>query len=96
MNNLLAKPELTVQEVVSLVEKRLAPYQPTGYRLEVLPNVAHRQGRWWYVVVTAGKSGVRASDYNTRVEKVERDLKRLDNLSVGILPVVPDWMDVLK
>jgi len=37
-----------------------------------------------------------ASDYNGRVEKAERDLKKMDDLHVSILPVVPDWMDTQK
>ncbi len=96
MNNTLDKPNQTAQEVVRLVQERLAPYQPADAALEVLPKAVHQEGRWWYVVVPPSQSITNASDYNDRVEKAERDLKKMDNLSVSILPVVPDWMDAHK
>lgn len=96
MNKTLAAPELTGGDVVALVQKRLAAYQSAEAVLEVLPKAVHREGRWWYVVVPPGESIVNLSDYNARIEKAERDLRRQDNLSVGILPVIPDWMDTLK
>jgi hypothetical protein len=96
MNNTLDKPNHTAQEVVSLVQERLAPYQPADAALEALPKAVHQEGRWWYVVVPPSRSMTNASDYNGRVEKAERDLKKMDNLYVSILPVVPDWMDTQK
>ena len=89
-------PNYTAQEIVSLVQERLTPYQPAGAALEVLPKAVHKEGRWWYVVVPPSQSIVNASDYSGRVEKAEHDLKKLDNLHVSILPVVPDWMDTQK
>jgi hypothetical protein len=48
-------------------------------------------------VVVSPSSGLPpVSDYNTRMEKVERDLQKRDNLSVTILPDVPDWMGTLE
>lgn len=96
MSNVSTKPNHTAQEVVSLVQERLIPYQPADAALKVLPGAVHQEGRWWYVVVPPSQSIVNASDYNGRVEKAERDLKKLDNLHVSILPVVPDWMDAQK
>lgn len=96
MNKTLAAPELTAREVIALVQKRLAAYHSADAVLEVLPNPVHREGQWWYVAVPPGESIVNLSDYNARIEKAERDLRRQDNLSVGILPVIPDWMDTLK
>ncbi len=84
------------QEVAERVQTRLTPYQPAEAALEVLPNYVHQEGRWWYVVVPASKGIVSASDYNRRIEKAERDLYKMDALRVGILPVVPDWMDTHK
>ena len=84
------------QEVVERVEARLAPYQPAEAALEVLPNYVHQEGQWWYVVVPASQGIMSAADYNCRVEKAERDLYKMDALRVGILPVVPDWMDTHK
>jgi len=89
-------PDRTIQDVVSRVQERLTPYQPADAALEVLPKAVHREGRWWYVVVPPSQSIVNASDYNSRVEKAERDLRKWDSLYVSILPVVPDWMDTLK
>lgn len=96
MSKTLTMPELTAQELVARVQQRLAPYQPSGAVMEVLPKPVHQEGRWWYVVVPPITLLTNASDYHTRVEKAERDLKRMDGLTVGILPVVPDWMDALK
>lgn len=96
MNNTLDRPTHTAQEVVRLVQERLAPYQPADVGFIVLPKAVHKEGRWWYVVVPPSGSITYASDYNRRVEKAERDLQKLDNLRVSILPVVPDWMDALK
>ena len=84
--------EWTAQEIIRMVRERLAPYQPDGEALEVLPDVTHKEGRWWYVIVSPDRSGLSVMDYNARVEKVERDLKRLDNANVVVLPDVPDWM----
>ena len=89
-------PNYTVQEIVSLVQERLTPYQPADAALEVLPKAVHKEGRWWYVVVPSSQSIINASDYNGRVEKAERDLKKMDDLYISILPVVPDWMDGQK
>lgn len=96
MSNVVARLNHTSLEIVSLVQERLAPYQPADAALEVLPQAVHQEGRWWYVVVPPSRSIVNASDYNGRVEKAERDLKKMDNLHVSILPVVPDWMDGQK
>lgn len=96
MNDTLTKPNHTAQEVVGLVQERLAPYQPADAALKVLPKAVHKEGRWWYVVVPPSLSIVNLSDYNGRVGKAERDLKKVDNLHVSILPVVPDWMDGQK
>ena len=85
-------PDLSVQEIVAIVERRLAPYRSARHVLEVLPDVAHKEGNWWYVVVSHGQTDVSAADYIARVEKVERDLKRLDGINAVLLPVVPDWM----
>ena len=95
MNQTLT-PNYTDQEIVSLVQERLTPYQPSDFALRVLPKAVHKEGRWWYVVVPPGQSIVNLSDYNGRVEKVERDLRKMDNLHISILPVVPDWMDGQK
>jgi hypothetical protein len=84
--------EWTAEEIIDLVQKRLEPYQPDGDTLNVLPDITHQEGRWWYVIVNPDRSGLSAIDYNARVEKVERDLKRLDNANVIVLPDVPDWM----
>ena len=88
--------EWSAQEIVRLVRERLAPYQPVGETLEVLADVTHKEGRWWYVIVSPDRSGLSAIDYNARVEKVERDLKKLDNANVVVLPDVPDWMSNLQ
>jgi hypothetical protein len=84
--------EWTAEEIISLVRERLNPYQPDGETLEVMSDVTHKEGRWWYVIVSPDRSGLSIIDYNARVEKVERDLKRLDNANVVVLPDVPDWM----
>jgi len=96
MNDMPTKPNHTAQEVVGLVQERLTPSQPADAALEVLPKAVHQEGRWWYVVVPPSRSIINASDYNRRVEKAERDLKKTDNLHVSILPVVPEWMDTQK
>ena len=92
MNKMPTAPELTAQEIISLVRERLAPYQPADNTLDVLPEVTHKEGRWWYVIVSAGRSSITPADYTVRVEKAERDLKKLDNAHVVLLPGVPDWM----
>ncbi len=89
-------PDRSIQDIVSRVQERLTPYQPADAALEVLPKAVHQEGRWWYVVVPPSRSIVNASDYNGRVERAERDLRKLDSLYVSILPVAPDWMDTLK
>jgi hypothetical protein len=88
--------EWTAQEIIGLVRERLEPYQPGDNSLDVLPDVTHREGRWWYVIVSHSRSNISAIDYNARVEKVERDLKRFDNAHVVLLPGVPDWMNNLQ
>ena len=93
MNKAMTPTELTAQEVVSLVRERLDPYQPADRALDVIADVTHKEGRWWYVIVSASRSSISAMDYNARVEKVERDLKKLDNAHVVLLPDVPDWMN---
>ena len=84
---------VTPQKVIRLVQERLTPYQPKDDSLRVLPKAVHQEGRWWYVVVPSSQSIVNASDYNRRVRKAERDLEKLDDLRVTILPVAPGWMD---
>ncbi|MBV9851377.1 MAG: hypothetical protein JO250_17040 [Armatimonadetes bacterium] len=91
--NKTTTPERTAQEIVRLVEERLAPYQPADHTLDVLPDVTHKEGRWWYVIVSSQRSSLNPAEYNARVEKVERDLKKLDNAHVVLLPDVPDWMN---
>ena len=86
----------TAQEVAALVQERLTPYQPFDAPLEVLPKAVHQEGRWWYVVVPPSRSITNASDYSRLVEKVQRDLRKRDNLLVSILPVVPGWMTMHK
>ena len=93
MSKTVTPPELTAQEVVSLVRQRLDPYQPADKALDVVPDFTHKEGRWWYVIVSPSRSSITAIDYNARVEKVERDLKKLDNAHVVLLPDVPDWMN---
>ena len=85
--------EMTGAEILSRVQQRLAPHQPAKYALELVPRVTHKEGQWWYVVVRPSLDDIQAADYNARVERIERDLKRLDNLNVILLPVVPDWME---
>ena len=89
----MTTPEMTGTEIISLVQKRLAVHQPSKYALEMVPRVTHKEGQWWYVVVRPSLDDIQAADYNARVEKIERDLKKMDNLNVILLPVVPDWMD---
>lgn len=99
MNNVsktILLPALTAQQVIEMVQKRLEPYQPVPGLLEVLPAAVHQEGRWWFVVVPPTQASKTLSDYNRRVEKAERDLRRLDHLNVGILPILPDWMDAQK
>ena len=93
MNKTATTPELTAQDVINLVKERLAPYQPPDDTLDVLADVTHKEGRWWYVIVSSNRSTHNPADYNARVEKVERDLKKLDNAHVVLLPTVPDWMN---
>jgi len=88
--------EMTGLEILSRVQQRLAPHQPAKYALELVPKVTHKEGQWWYVVVRPSLDDIQATDYNARVEKIERDLKRFDNLNVILLPGVPDWMDALN
>ena len=85
-------PELTAEEVIERVRARLAPHQPADQALDVLPQVTHKEGRWWYVIVSPDRSAIPLAEYNARMEKVERDLKKFDNANVVLLPVVPDWM----
>ncbi len=96
MTTLLNISSPTAQEVLASVQERLAPYQPPGDVMEVLPGAVHQEGRFWYVVVPASPSIHTASQYNWRVEKAERDLREKDKLYVSILPVLPDWMDAQK
>ncbi len=96
MTTLVNTASLTAQEVLAIVQDRLAPYQPPGDIMEVLSGAVHQEGRFWYVVVPASPGIQTASQYNRRVEKAERDLIKKDNLYVSILPVLPDWMDVQK
>ena len=42
----------------------------------MLSDVTHKEGRWWYVIVSSNRSTLNPADYNARVEKVERDLKK--------------------
>ena len=96
MNQTLTVAHHTAQEVVALVQERLTPYQPFDAPLQVLPKAIHQEGRWWYVVVPPSRSITNASDYGRRVEKAERDLRKMDSLYVSILPVMPEWMDAQK
>ncbi len=96
MTTLVNTASPTAQEVLAIVQERLAPYQPPDDVMEVLPGAVHQEGRFWYVVVPASPGIHTASQYNRRVEKTERDLKKKDNLYVSILPVLPDWMDIQK
>jgi len=86
----------TAQQLVALVQERLAPYQPAEAALEVLPDAVHNGGHWWYVVAPPSRSMKNLSDYNRRIDKTERDLYKMDRLRVSILPVVPEWMDTHK
>ncbi len=96
MSETLIITEPAAQEIINLVQERLIPHQPAKYALEVVPDVAHKEGQWWYVVVRSTQPDISASDYQTRVEKIERDIKKMDNVNVVLLPVVPDWMATLK
>ncbi len=96
MNQTLIANEPAAQEIIDLVKERLIPHQPAKYSLDVLPDVAHKEGQWWYVVVSSSRSDVSAADYQARIEKVERDMKKMDNVNVVLLPVVPDWMATQK
>lgn len=100
MNKTVSKtilaPALTAQQVIETVQKRLEPYQPAPDLMEVLPTAVHQEGRWWFVVVPPNQTSKTLSDYTRRMEKAERDLRRMDQLNVGILPVLPDWMDSQK
>ncbi len=92
MSETLLKLERTAEEVIDLVKDRLIPYQPAKYTLEVLPNVTHKEGQWWYVIVRASQTNFDVSDYNARIEKIERDLQKMDKVNVVLLPNVPEWM----
>ena len=96
MTQMLDTTTYTAQEVAALVQECLTPYQPFDAPLEVLPKAVHQEGRWWYVVVPPSRSITSASDYSRLVEKVQRDLRKRNNLLVSILPVVPGWMNTNK
>ncbi len=76
-------------ETLDLVEAYVGRHQPRGFHLEVSRAGAHRDGDWWYVVVTPTPADIRARDYRDVMEDVEEELKAKEHLKVLLLPALP-------
>jgi hypothetical protein len=80
---------LTKEDVVTLAEESLEPYQPTDYRIQVVPHAVEQQDGTWYVVVEPSREDVRSHDFGSRVAEAAADLMERDDVDIQLTTVMP-------
>ncbi len=88
--NTTPERQATDQEVVDAVRKYIKDRHPGGAVLEVLPEGVRHEQDWWYVSVRPDFQPPKRFEYYEALAEVEAELQKSENLTVLLVPLVPD------
>ena len=72
------------------VRKYIKDKHPGGATLEVVPQGIRQDREWWYVSVRPSIQPPKRFEYYEALATVEQELQKFDNLTVLLLPSVPE------
>ena len=81
---------MTEQEVIDAVRKYIKDQHPGGAVLEVLTEGVRHDQDWWYVSVRPDFQPPKRFEYYEALAAAEEELQRLENLTVLLVPLVPE------
>ena len=82
----------TAQAVIEAVRRHLADQHPGGATLDVVAQGVRQDSEWWYVPVRPSLQPARKFEYYEALARVEAALAQTDNLTVLLIPALPDGL----
>ncbi|MHB1157729.1 MAG: hypothetical protein ACYC26_12955 [Phycisphaerales bacterium] len=77
---------MTKDQAIKLVTKHLRRHQPSGYKLMVVKDAIHKEGKWWYVSVGPDRSNIDRYDYYNVLAQVEQELDEVEHANISLMP----------
>ena len=80
----------TEEKVLDAVRKHVKDRHPGGAILEVLSRGIRQEQDWWYVLVQPDKEPDKRYEYYEALADAEVELMEQDDLTVLLVPVLPN------
>ena len=80
----------TIEQVIDAVRKQLKDRHPGGAVLEVVTQGIRQNQDWWYVPVRPSIQPTKRYEYYEALANVENELQKSENLTVLLVPTVPE------
>ena len=80
----------TIEQVIDAVRKQLKDHHPGGAVLEVVTQGIRQNQDWWYVPVRPSIQPTKRYEYYEALANVENELQKSENLTVLLVPTVPE------
>ena len=80
----------TAEQVINAVRKYIKDKHPGGATLEVLSQGVRQDREWWYVPVRPSIQPPKRFEYYEALATVEQEVQKFENLTVLLLPSVPE------
>ena len=81
---------VTEQEVIEAVRKHIKDKHPGGSILEVVPEDIWQEQDWWHVSIRPDVQPAKRFEYYEALAEVEIELQKTENLTVLLVPLVPE------
>jgi hypothetical protein len=78
------------ETVIEAVQRHIQDRRPGGVTLEVLPGGVRQDHDWWYVSIRPSANPPRRYEYYETLADVEKELEKLDHLTVLLIPTAPE------
>ena len=85
-----ASHQVTEQEVMEAVRRLIKDQHPGGAVLEVVPDGIWQEQDWWHVAVRPDRQPAKRFEYYEALAEVELALLKSENLTVLLVPLVPE------
>lgn len=79
------------QQVIDAVRRHLSGKHPGGAILEVVPEGIRQDREWWYVPVRPSIRLTKRFEYYEVLAEVESELQKTENLTILLLPTIPEF-----
>lgn len=82
--------DLNKQQIIETVERYIVGRRPGGATLEIIKQGVRQDQDWWYVPIRTSIQPAKRYEYYETLADVEKELEKLEHLTVLFVPTVPE------